>query len=138
MTRRDPRARDLEATPDWGENDPVIERHLEFIYSRIYHSYYASPRVGNLSEEEIKRLAMARLNAHRILDVDDHSDIRLIEREIRKIERGAGPDEVSDTTELDVAWAHILLPHLDEITGIAAVDLAWADDDTDDGGDDSR
>lgn len=98
----------MEACPDWGETSPEIERVLEWLHSRTYHAFYNSDRIRSLSEQELRDLGTVRLNAHEYLTPDEHSELRAIESEIRRVESGDGPAGVDSTTELDVAWATLI------------------------------
>lgn len=102
------------AAPDWGDDvGPEVERHLEFVYSRVYSAWHNDPEIHELDEEALKEIASARMDAHRILTEDEHVDIRRLEQEIRRINAGNGPEGVS-TTELDVAWCRLLLNAIEE------------------------
>lgn len=110
---RDDDGRELITCPVWGGNadvSPVVEEHLEWMHSRVYSAWHndADDRVARLSEDTLKDIVIARMDVHQILSKEDHVAIRAIEREIRRIERGDGPEGADDTTELDVAWVEIL------------------------------
>lgn len=117
--------REMIAEPEWGDCSPKIEAVLEWLHSRIYLAFSTSSQIRELSEQELRDLGTARLNAHEYLDADEHAELRMIEREIRRVEAGNAPPGVDDTVELSVAWAELI----DD-----AVDLSAVGDDFDDGG----
>ena len=119
----------LKAAPEWGDDEdvsPRSEEYLEFTYSRLYNAYNEDERVARLDEDTLKEIALARLDAHRLLETDDHVTLRQIEREIRDVQDGDGPAGVEDTHELDTAWVELLA----EAIGVDGFD----DPDTDAGG----
>lgn len=79
----------------------------------MFNAWLDDPEIHELDEQTLKSLAIARMDADELLSVDEHADIRRLEREIRRIQSGAGPDGVDSTVELDVAWCRILLSALE-------------------------
>lgn len=106
--------RDPKALVDWGDDcSPQVEGTLEWIHTRLYNAWHNSDRINALDEDELRTLGTLRLDAHKHLSVDEHAELRAIEKEIRRVNAGHGPDDVESTDDLDVAWAELLLDALE-------------------------